>query len=79
MAQIRDETISGLITLAIYDPHFRRGLVDDLEGTLEKYGFSLNEAEMAEVRAVQDHVAYMSDEELVRLLTESPPVRRLWR
>ncbi len=71
MEEIRIEALTALTILAVHDEQFRRGLWDDLEGTLERYGFALNDQEMVQVRnfiyAVRDSV----DEALFSGLTEA--------
>jgi hypothetical protein len=71
MEEIRLEALRALTILAVHDEHFRRGIWDDLEGTLARYGFALNDPEMAQVRnfiyAVRDSV----DEALFSGLTEA--------
>jgi hypothetical protein len=69
MEEIRLEVLKGLTILAIYDDQFRRGVMSDLEGTLSRYGFALNDYEMERLRSGREGVADMSDEELVRVLT----------
>jgi hypothetical protein len=60
MEEIRLEALRALTILAVHDEQFRHGLWDDLEGTLERYGFALNDQEMVQVRnfiyAVRDSV-----------------------
>jgi len=48
--EIRLEALRVLTDLAVNDDRFRRGLWDDLEGTLARYGFDLNAREIAQVR-----------------------------
>lgn len=71
MEEIRLEALSALTILAVHDEQFRLGLWDDLEGTLERYGFALNDQEMAQVRnfiyAVRDSV----DEAIISSLTDA--------
>ena len=47
--EIRLEALRALTILAVHDEEFRREMWDDPEGTLERYGFALNAAEMAQV------------------------------
>jgi hypothetical protein len=60
MEEIRLEALRALTILAVHDEQFRYDIWDDLEGTLERYGFALNEPEMAQVNnfiyAVQESV-----------------------
>ncbi len=71
MEEIRLEALRALTILAVHDEQFRLGLWDDLEGTLERYGFALNDQEMAQVRnfiyAVRDSV----DEAIISSLTDA--------
>jgi hypothetical protein len=60
MEEIRLEALRALTILAVHDEQFRYDIWEDLEGTLERYGFALNEPEMAQVNnfiyAVQESV-----------------------
>jgi hypothetical protein len=49
MEEIRLEALRALTILAVHDEEFRREMWDDPEGTLERYGFALNDTEMAQV------------------------------
>jgi hypothetical protein len=69
--EIRLETLSALTTLAVHDEQFRYGLWDDLEGTLERYGFTLNDQEMTQVRNVIYAVGNSIDEDIYSGLTEA--------
>jgi hypothetical protein len=69
--EIRLETLSALTTLAVHDRQFRYGLWDDLVGTLERYGFDLNEQEMTQVRNVIYAVRNSIDEDIFSGLTEA--------
>jgi hypothetical protein len=62
---IRLEVLKGLTILAMHDEQFQRGVSSDLEGTLTRYGFALNDQEMAQVRALRDAVVNSLDRELV--------------
>ena len=68
MGEIRLEALKGLTILALNDEQFRRGAIDDLEGTLGRYGFDLTDQEMERLREAQRVSADQSDEELVREL-----------
>jgi hypothetical protein len=48
--EIRLHVLKALTILAVHDDQFRRGIWEDLEGTLARYGFVLNDREMAQVR-----------------------------
>ena len=47
--EIRLEALRALTILAVNDEEFRREMWDDPEGALERYGFALSPAEMAQV------------------------------
>jgi hypothetical protein len=49
MEEIRIETLRALTILAVHDEQFRREMWDDLEGTLNRYGFALNDPELEQV------------------------------
>ena len=49
MEEIRLEALRALTILAVHDEQFRYDIWEDLEGALERYGFALNEPEMAQV------------------------------
>ena len=61
--EIRLEALRALIALATHDDEFRRGVWEDLEGTLARYGFALSEQEIAQVRNVRDAIGNSMDEE----------------
>jgi hypothetical protein len=71
MEEIRIEALRALTILAVHDEQFRLGLWDDVEATLERYGFALNDRELAQVRnfvyAVRDSI----DEDLFSGLTRA--------
>jgi hypothetical protein len=72
MEEIRLEALQALTVLAIHDEQFRRGVWDDLEGTLTRYGFALTDQEMAQVRDFRDAVVNSLDPELYEaLLTQA--------
>lgn len=77
MGEIRLEALKGLTILALHDEQFRRGAIDDLEGTLGRYGFDLTYQEMERLREAQREGAGQSDEELVRELREGDASARL--
>ena len=70
MEEIRLEALKGLTVLAIHDDQFRRGAIDDLEGTLRRYGFDLTEQEMERVRYAHEEVSGRSDEDILREMRE---------
>jgi hypothetical protein len=67
--EIRLEALRALTILATHDDEFRRGVWDDLEGTLARYGFDLSDQEMAQVRDFRDAVVNSIDEEVFAALT----------
>jgi hypothetical protein len=71
MEEIRIEALTALTILAVHDEQFRRGLWDDLEGTLERYGFALNDQEMVQVRNFIYGVRDSVDDALFSGLTEA--------
>jgi len=71
MEEIRLEALRALTILAVHDEQFRLGLWDDLDGTLERYGFALNDQEMAQVRNFVYAVRESLDEDLFSGLTEA--------
>jgi hypothetical protein len=71
MDEIRLEALRALTVLVIHDDEFRRGVWDDLEGTLTRYGFALNYREMEQVRTFRDAVVNMIDEDVVAGLTRA--------
>jgi hypothetical protein len=70
MEEIRLEALKGLTVLAIHDDQFRRGVIDDLDGTLRRYGYELTDQEMERLRRAHEEIAGMSDEDLVREMRE---------
>jgi hypothetical protein len=75
---IRLEALNALATLAIHDPVFQSRAFDDLEGTLARYGFTLNDRELQEVRDFQDRIRG-SDEELVQVFRNPRTIYARWR
>lgn len=71
MEEIRLEALKALTLLAVHDEQFRSGVWDDLEGTLTRYGFALNDREMAQVRDFVYAVRNTLDEDLFSGLTEA--------
>jgi hypothetical protein len=67
--EIRLETLKALTILAIHDDQFRLGLWDDLEGTLARYGFALNDREMEQVKNFTYAAANSVDEDVFSSLT----------
>jgi hypothetical protein len=66
MEEIRLEALKGLTILAIHDDQFRRGVMDDLDGTLRRYGYDLTGQEMERLRDAHREIAGMSDADLAR-------------
>jgi hypothetical protein len=50
MEEIRLEALRALTILAVHDEQFRHEMWDDPEGTLNRYGFALNDPELEQVR-----------------------------
>jgi hypothetical protein len=75
---IRLEALNALATLAIHDPVFQSRALYDLEGTLARYGFTLNDREMQEVRDFQDRIR-ASDEELIDVFRSPRTIYARWR
>ena len=57
--------------MATHDDEFRRGVWDDLEGTLTRYGFALRDQEMAQVRNFRDAVVNSIDEDVFAGMTDA--------
>ena len=68
MEEIRLEALKGLTILAIHDDQFRRGVIDDLEGTLRRYGYDLSSQEMNRLREAHAEIAGWSDDYLAGFL-----------
>jgi hypothetical protein len=69
MEEIRLEALRALTILAVHDEEFRRGMWDDLEGTLTRYGFALTDQELEQVRNFVFTVRDSLDEDLFASLT----------
>ncbi len=69
--EMRLEALRALTILATHDEQFRRGVWDDLEGTLTRYGFALSDQEMAQVRNFRDAVVNSIDEDVFSAITEA--------
>jgi hypothetical protein len=69
--EIRLEALRALTTLAIHDDQFRSQVWDDLEGTLTRFGFALNEQEMMKVRNFRDALAESIEADVIAGLTSS--------
>jgi hypothetical protein len=67
-----------MATLAMADPGFVVDAFADLEATLARYGFTLNEQEMEVVRDFQSRVRD-SDEGIDELLRNPRAVYGFWR
>ncbi len=65
---MRDEVLMSLVDQAMNDPAFRDRAREDLEGTLQAYGYDLTPEEMAAVREFHAQSAGKSNEELNREL-----------
>jgi hypothetical protein len=64
MEEIRLEALRALTILAVHEEEFRRGMWDDPEGTLTRYGFALNDQELEQVRNFVFTVRDSLDEDL---------------
>jgi len=69
--EVRLEALKALTVLVIHDDEFRREVWDDPEGTLTRYGFALNEREMAKVRGFHEALADSVEDDVVAGLTSS--------
>jgi hypothetical protein len=69
--EIRSEALRALTVLAVHDEEFRREMWDDLEGALDRYGFALTAAEMAQVNNFFYAVRESVDADLFEGLTEA--------
>ena len=69
--EIRLEALRALTILAVHDEEFRREMWDDPEGALDRYGFSLSAAEMAQVNNFLYAVRESVDVDLFEGLTEA--------
>ena len=69
--EIRLEALRALTILAVHDEEFRRDMWDDPEGALERYGFALNPAEMAQVNNFINAVRESVDVDLFEGLTDA--------
>jgi hypothetical protein len=69
--EIRLEALRALNILAVHDEEFRREMWDDPEGTLERYGFALSPAEMAQVNNFLYAVRESVDVDLFEGLTDA--------
>ena len=69
--EIRLEALRALTILAVHDEEFRREMWDDPEGALDRYGFSLIAAEMAQVNNFLYAVRESVDVDLFEGLTDA--------
>ena len=69
--EIRLEALRALTILAVHDEEFRREMWDDLEGALDRYGFALTAAEMAQVNNLINAVRESVDVDLFEGLTDA--------
>ena len=70
MEEIRLEALKGITVLTIHDDQFRRAAMDDLEGTLRRYGYDLTDQEMERLRYAQEEISGKSDEDLLSEMRE---------
>jgi hypothetical protein len=68
--EIRLEALKALTVLAVHDDEFRRRIWEDLEGTLESYGFVLNGREIEQIRNFIDAVDSSIKDEVFSGLTD---------
>jgi hypothetical protein len=68
---IRLEALKVLTNLAVNDDRFRRGLWDDLDGTLSEYGFDLNDRERAQLRRLMRAIDDSIKDDLFGGMTEA--------
>jgi hypothetical protein len=61
MAEMRENVLKALLTLAEYNPEFREQAIDNPENAIRDWGFVLTAEEMAEVKKYHRHVAGSSD------------------
>ncbi len=67
---VERRALRALAILSMNDPQFLREARTDLEGTLETYGFALNDQEMGEARTyLARYGPEVPDEAIVRNLT----------
>jgi hypothetical protein len=71
MEEIRLEALRALTILAVHDEQFRYDIWDDLEGTLERHGFALNDSELAQVNSFFYAVRESVDVDLFSGLTRA--------
>jgi hypothetical protein len=69
--EIRLEALRALTILAIHDDQFRSEVWGDLEGTLTRFGFALNDQEMRKVRDFREALAESIEEDVITGLTSS--------
>jgi hypothetical protein len=77
MEEIRLEALKGITVLVIHDDQFRRAAMDDLEGTLRRYGYDLTDQEMERLKYAQEEISGKSDEDLLREMREGEQEARL--
>ncbi len=65
---MRDDVMISLIDQAMNDVEFRQKALANLEGTLQEYGYDLNNDEMAAVREFQAQTVGKSSEEIDAML-----------
>lgn len=63
-----DDVLRNLVNQARTDPEFKRKARADLEGTLNEYGYELNEEELAAAREFHRQTQRMDDAQLNREL-----------
>ena len=68
---MRDDVLADLVNRAMTDADFRRRAADDLDGTLQDEGFTLEPDELAAVREFHTQVAGKSDQELEAMVADA--------
>ena len=68
---MRDEVLMELVDKAMNDDGFKEKARDDLEGTLEEYGYDLTPEEYAAVKEFHEQTAGMTHEEVDRALARN--------
>ena len=67
---MREDVLKGLAARVAGDPRFLRQMRKDLETTLARYGYDLEDEELRVLKNVQRHTAGMSDGELAKALVD---------
>lgn len=73
---MREKVLREVAARAGRDPGFLRGMREDPEGTLARYGYNLTGGELGLVEGLKDRTAGMSDAELAAALADGLRGRR---